>query len=120
MNVASTAFHLLGALRRAIGRVFLYFFLFLILGGVIMEVLLWLASGSPSLGSYHPQALTHVAAALLGVAFGYAAAMTVLVGEAIRFLIATIQTVERDVKGELSGGSKILDTVVQSIERRGR
>ena len=120
MNVASTAFHLLGALRRAIGRVLLFFVIFLIVGGAIMEVLLWVAAGSPSLSSYHPTAVAHVASALLGVAFGYAAAMTVLVSEAIRFLIDAIQTVERDVKGELTGGAKILDAVVHSIEQRGR
>jgi hypothetical protein len=120
MNVASTAFHLLGALRRAIGRVLLFFLIFLIVGGAIMEVLLWIVAGSPSLSNYHPAAVTHVAAALLGVAFGYAAAMTVLVKEAIRFLIDAIQSVERDVKGELTGGSKILETVIHSIEQRGR
>jgi hypothetical protein len=54
------------------------------------------------------------------LALGYAAALTVLVGEAIRAMVSAIQTVEKDVKGELSGGAKILETVVHTIEGRGR
>jgi len=115
MQAASTMFHLLGALRRAIGRVFLVFFLFLIVAGGITEGVAFVASGE-----HAPVLLTHITAAVIGLSLGYAAALTVLVGEAIRALVSAIQTVEKDVKGELSGGAKILETVVHTIEGRGR
>ena len=37
MNVASTLFHMLGALRRAIGRVIIFFLLFFLVGAGIVE-----------------------------------------------------------------------------------
>jgi len=115
MQAASTMFHLLGALRRAIGRVFLIFFLFLIVAGGITEGVGYSTSNPHALTP-----LTHITAAVIGLALGYAAALTVLVGEAIRAMVSAIQTVEKDVKGELSGGAKILETVVHTIEGRGR
>lgn len=116
MRSASTAFHLLGALRRAIGRVILYFFVFLIVSGLVVEVVAYFIAGRPA--GYQPLTLTHIAAVAIGVTLGYAAALTVLVGEVIRFVLSTVQTVEKDVQGELSGGAKIVEGVVKSVEHR--
>ena len=111
MSVTSTLFHLLGALRRAIGRVLVVFLLFLIISAAIVEALAYFTL-------HHNGLPEHVAAAVIGVVVGYAAALTVLVGEAIRLLIEAIQTVEKDVQSEVSGGVKILDTVIKTIEGR--
>ncbi len=109
MGVASTAFHIFGALRRAIGRVFLWFFVFLLVGIAAVE------GAAFALTENKPILFTHIAAAIVGVLAGYAAALTVIVREAIRFLIATVQTVERDVKGELGQGEQLLSRVAAEV-----
>lgn len=107
---ASAAFHLLGALRRAIGKVFLWFFLMLIVGGGASEVVGYFVGGQ------HVHVLTHIAAAAIGLTLGYAAALTVLVGEVIRFLVGTARTAEKEVKTELSAGGKLVNAIVDGVE----
>ena len=78
MQAASTMFHLLGALRRAIGRVFLVFFLlFLNVAGKSPRA--WRMPLLP----HALTPLTRITAAVIGLSLGYAAALTVLVGEAM-------------------------------------
>lgn len=115
MGVASAGFHLLGALRRAIGRVFLNFLIFLVIGFVIMEGLLWYTAGTPALSGYRPGLFVHIASVLLGLALGYAAALTVIVREALHFMIHAVQDVEKDVQGELSGAGHVLQAVEQAV-----
>lgn len=114
MGVASTAFHLFGALRRAIGRVFLWFFVFVVVGVAAVELAAF------QLTSAKPTLLTHIIAAIVGLLAGYAAALTVIVREAIRFLITTIQTVEKDVKGEIGQGEQLLARVAAEVSGRGK
>ncbi len=114
MHTASTAFHLLGALRRAIGRVVLWFFLPLLLSVIAVEAIGYFVAGHPA--TYHPTLLTHIAAAVLGLALGYAAALTVLVGEVVRFFVEALKSAESDLKNEVSGGAKLMGSVVQSVE----
>lgn len=114
MQSASTMFHLLGALRRAIGRVFLWFFLLLIVAILAVEIIGYVVAGHPT--NYHPALLTHIAAAVLGLTLGYAAALTVLVGEVVRFLVDSARKAEQDIKNEVATGAKIVDTVVHGIE----
>ncbi len=109
MSVTSTLFHLLGALRRAIGRVIVVFLLFVIISAAIVEAIAHFALNQHGVP-------VHVTAAIIGVVVGYAAALTVLVGEAIHLLVEAIQTVEKDVQSEVSGGVKILDQVIKTIE----
>jgi hypothetical protein len=118
MATASTLVHLLSALRRAIGRVFLWFFLLLIVSVAVVEVIAYFAVGHPTLSSYHPAALTHVAAVVLGLALGYAGALTVIVGEVVHFLVASVHTAEREIKAEVSAPAKLISAVAQSIENR--
>lgn len=115
MGVASTAFHIFAAMRRAIGRVFLWFFVWLVIGAAAVEAVSYFG-----LGHHNPGVFTHIGAAIIGVLAGYAAALTVIVREAIRFLIATIQTVEKDVKGELGEGGKLLDRVAAEVSGRAK
>lgn len=107
---ASAAFHLLGALRRAIGKVFMWFFLMLIVGGGASEAVGYMVGG------HHLHVLTHIAAAAVGLTLGYAAALTVLVGEVIRFLVGTARTAEKEVKTELSAGGKLVNAIVEGVE----
>ena len=112
MNAASGLFHLLGALRRAVARVILFFILFFIIGAGLIELLAFIVGSHP----YTPAVITHIAAAVTGIILGYAAALTVLAGEAIRALVDAIKDVEGGVKSELGDGVKIFDRVIQLIE----
>lgn len=120
MLAAGTLFHLLGALRRAIGRVFIWFFLMLIVGGAVTEVVAYFAVGHPSLSGYHPAVLTHIAAVVIGLVLGYAAALTVLVGEVVRFMVSSVKTAEKEIKAEVSAPVKLVDALVQSVEHHGQ
>lgn len=115
-GIERAGFHLLGAMRRAIGKVFLFFILFLIIGFVLMEALLFFVGNSSSLSAI--PLINHIAAVIVGLTLGYAAAITVLAAEAIRFLVSTVRDVEKGVQGELSGGAKILQTVEQAIRSK--
>lgn len=110
MKSASIAFHVLGALRRAIGRVILWFFVLLIVAAITVEIVGYIAAGQ------HIVTLTHVAAAIMGVILGYAAALTVLVGEVVRFFVKTLRDAEQELKGEIGAGAKIVDTVIEGVE----
>lgn len=118
MQAASTMFHLLGALRRAIGRVIIWFFLTGIVAAAIVEGVGYFADGHPN--PYHPALLTHIAAIIAGVVLAYAAALTVLVGEVVRFVVGSAEKAEREIKGEVSGAAKFLDAAVQTVENRER
>src|SRR5258708_32400136 len=100
MVAAGTVVHLLSALRRAIGRVFLWFFLLLIVGGGATELVAYFAAGRPS--PYAPTLLVHITAAIIGLVLGYAAALTVLVGGGIHFLLSSIGAAENEVKSEIA------------------
>lgn len=114
MQAASTMFHLLGALRRAIGRVLLWFFVTGIIAAAIVEGVGYVEAGQKFV------ILSHVAAIVIGVVLAYAAALTVLVGEVIRFVVGSAQKAERELKGEVSGAAKFLDAAVQTVENRER
>ena len=114
MNAAGGLFHLLGALRRAVARVILFFILFFIIGAALIELLAFIVYKGSS--PYSPELITHIAAAVTGIILGYAAALTVLAGEAIRALVDAIKDVEGGVKTELGDGVKIFDRVIQLIE----
>lgn len=116
MQAAGTLFHLLGALRRAIWRVILWFFLTGVISVVVVEVVAFAADSQKT--NYHPGVLTNIAAAVIGVALAYSAALTVLVGEVIRFIIGSAEKAEKEVKSELSGGARLLDAAFQAVENR--
>jgi hypothetical protein len=112
MPGTSTLFHLLGALRRAVGRVLIFGILFLIIGAGLIEGLAYIIGSRP----YQPALITHITAAIAGVILGYAAALTVLASEAIHLFIDAIRDVENGVKSEVGGSVKILDRVIAFIE----
>ena len=114
MPGTSALFHLLGALSRAVGRVILFFILFLIIGAAVIEGLAYLVGRSSS-GAYSPALITHITAAITGIILGYAAAFTVIAVEAIRALIDGIRDVEKGVASGTTDGTKILEGVIQKI-----
>jgi uncharacterized membrane protein len=113
MLAAGTVVHLLGALRRAIGRVILWFFLLLIVGGGVTELVAYFAVGRPS--PYAPTPLAHITAAIIGLALGYAAALTVLVGEVIHFLVSSIRSAENEIKAEIGAPGKLIGAITQGV-----
>ncbi len=117
MSVTSTLFHLLGALRRAAARVILFGLLFLLIGIGVIEGLAYIVGRSSS-GSYNPAVITHITAAITGVILAYAAALTVIATEAIRAFIDAIRDVEKGVSSDVGGGVKILDRVIEYVEKK--
>ena len=111
---ASVTSHVFRALRQAIGRVFVWFLLAFVVTALIVEVVAFVAAGH----HYPPTTLTHVAAIAMGIAFGYAAGLTVLVVEVVRLLVKSVQDLERDVRGEAFSGAKVIETVIENVEKR--
>ncbi|HEX6540136.1 MAG TPA: hypothetical protein VF040_00135 [Ktedonobacterales bacterium] len=103
--------HLLGGLRRAIGRVFLWFLVFGLIGAGIVEVVALVETHST------PTTLTHIIAAAMGLVLGYAAGLTVLVSEVIRFLVEAIHEAEKTVGDDLGNIGGIAGGVAQAIEK---
>jgi hypothetical protein len=103
--------HVLGALRRAIGRIVLWFLIGFIVAGAIVEGALFAAThGFPVWGI--------ITAVVAGLLLGYAASLTVLVIEVVRFFVQTLKDLERDVRGEFSGGARVVEGIVENIEKR--
>ncbi len=105
--------HFWRALWRALGHVLLWFAIGFVVAAIIVEAVALIFAGPSHIGL-----LTHLAAAALGIAFGYAAALTVLVREVIGFLLKSLQEIERSVQGDLTGGSRIVEGFVENIEKR--
>ncbi len=104
--------HLLGGLRRAIGRILLWFLIFGLIGAAIVEgVSLFEGRGGPT-------TVTHIVAAAIGIVLGYAAGLTVLMVEVIRFLIAAVKEAEKTVEGEMGNLGGIVGEVGKAIEKR--
>lgn len=104
--------HIMTGLRRATGRIIVWFLIGLVAAAAIVEGVAFAATG----GQF--SLLTHVAALVMGLAFGYAAGLTVLVVEVVRFLVKGLQDLERDVRGEFTGGERVVEGIVENIEKR--
>jgi hypothetical protein len=104
MDLAGAAFHVFGALGRAFGRVLLWFVILLgVAGGGVEVISRVTTTGSVGIG-------THIAAVIAGLVAGYAAALTVIVGEVVRVLIGVVQIVQKGLKGaETDAGSVLHD-----------
>lgn len=111
IGTASTAVHLLGALRRAAGRVILTFFLTLIIVGAASEVAGYFLLGKVEI-------ITHVLSAALAVGWAIAISLLVLVGEVVRGLITGVRDAAKDVEKEVGEAGKLVGGVIQSVEGR--
>ena len=116
MPTSSVLVHFLGALRRAISRVLLWFFGLLIVTIIVVEAVGYFQAGHPA--QYRPGVLTNIAAAVLGLSLAYSAAVTILIGEVISFAIKSVEGFEREAKHELSGAGQLVETIVRDIEHK--
>ena len=108
MNVVG---HLLGGLRRAIGRVLLWFLIFGVIGAAAVEIVAFVETG------HGPGLFTNITAAVIGVVVGYAAGLTVLVGEVVRFLLEALNEAKQSVEGDLGHLGGIAGEVGKVIEK---
>ncbi|MBA3824462.1 MAG: hypothetical protein H0X24_11280 [Ktedonobacterales bacterium] len=126
-RVETAAGHIFRAVRRAIGKVLLWFVIGLGVGGGAVEGVGVFNHGF-SAGIQTPTLLTHIAAIAFGLVLAYAAALTTAVTEAIRALIEAGKDVEqgavkleKTVTGDLgnvaSGGEGILGGVIKAVEQ---
>ena len=104
--------HRLGGLRRAIGRVLLWFLIFGIIGAGIVELVAFVET------HHGPGLFTNITAAVIGIVVGYAAGLTVLVGEVIRFLVEAVNEARQTVEGDLGQVGGIVGEVGKAIEKR--
>ncbi|HEY7781198.1 MAG TPA: hypothetical protein VIC85_13380 [Ktedonobacterales bacterium] len=111
MGQATALFHLMGALRRAAGRVFLAFVLTLIIvgGGTIVAYVV-LRGGS------FTNTFVDIAAAFIGVGWAIAVSLLVLVFEVIRGLVAGVRDAAKDAQSEIHDAGKLVEGVAHSIE----
>src|SRR5690349_14809479 len=100
--------HLFRALRRSLGRIMLWFLVTGLIAAVIVELV-----GIYESGGQLPTTLTHITAAVLGVAVGYAMSATMLIAEIIRDLFITIEDIEHDVRNEFAAGSRLVDDLIE-------
>ena len=103
--------HLLGGLGRAIWRILLWFLIFGIIGAAIVEGYSFFEiKGGPTV-------VTHIVAAAIGLTLAYAAGLTVLMVEVIRFLIGAVKEAEKTVQGEMGNLGGIVGEVGKAIEK---
>lgn len=111
IGTASTIVHLLGALRRAAGRVILTFFVTLIIVGLLCEGGHYFFSPTHSNGL-----LTHILSAVLAVGWAIAVSLLVLVGEVIRGLVSGVREGVKDVEKQVGDAGKLVGGVLSSVE----
>lgn len=111
MNLESSAFHILGAFGRAIGRVFLWFVIFLVVGfGATQGVA---AAAGHQLGVF-----TYLGGAVVGIVLGYAAGLTVIVREVVSVLVNVYREVQKVAKGGETDIGKFVATIESTISGR--
>ncbi len=106
--------HLLGGLRRAIGRILLWFLIFGLIGAAVVEVVAFVEGGN----KLPPGLFTNITAAVVGIVVGYAAGLTVLVAEVIRFLAEAVRDAQKNLEGDLGTLGNVAGNVAQAIEKR--
>jgi len=112
MNVfGNVAKHILGSLERA--------FRLMAITGFIVAVLSLLATeavGSLLTNKFPPDGPTHLAAAAIAVTFGYAAAVTVAIGEILRGIIKGIELIVSETEKLAEEGLHEVEVLAQRGE----
>lgn len=103
--------HLLGGLRRAIGRVLLWFLIFGIIGAAVVELVSLVETG------HGPGLFTNITAAVVGVVVGYAAGLTVVVAEVIHFVVDAAKEAAKGVESDVGQLGGIVGEVGKVIEK---
>lgn len=108
MLAGSFLWHLFRALRRSFTRVLLWFLVTGLIAAIVVELVSIYESGGQL-----PSELTHITAALMGIAVGYAVSATIFIGEIIRDLFSTVEDIEHEVRHEFATGAKLVDGLVE-------
>jgi hypothetical protein len=91
--LGNSAKHVLTGLRRAFYAVALTGLIVAVLAAVVTEVAAWFLTKT-----FPPSGATHLAAAALAISFGYAAAMTVAIGELLRAIIKAVELIVEEAE----------------------
>jgi hypothetical protein len=105
----SIAREILGTILKAFRRVFVSSVLVFLIVAVGVEVASVFLSG----GKFPPDGTTHLAAAALALAFGFAVGMTVAVEEIVRGVVKSIEMIVKETE-------KLAGEAVQAVEGVGR
>jgi hypothetical protein len=109
--LGNVAKHILGSLERA--------FRMMALTGIIVALVVGLATEAVGIyftGYFPPSGATHLAAAALAIAFGYAAAVTVAIGEILRGLIKGIELIVSETEHLADEGLHEIEGLAQRGE----
>ncbi|MEO7000762.1 MAG: hypothetical protein ABI068_03080 [Ktedonobacterales bacterium] len=106
--------HLWRGFWRALGQIILWFLIGFVIAALIVEAVGYFEGGL----HFPPSLLTDIAAIVMGLAIGYAAGLTVLVFAVVRLLVETVQGLEKDVKGEMAAPAKVIESVIENVEKR--
>ena len=90
--LGTTAKHILGGLRHALRAVALTFLIVALLAAAVTEVVASFLTHS------FPTGETHLAAAAIAIAFGYAAAITVAIEEILRAIIKAVELIVEEAE----------------------
>jgi hypothetical protein len=105
--VSNIGKHILGTLQTAFRRIFVAGLLVALIVAVGVEAASVFLSG----GKFPPDGTTHLAAAALAVAFGYAVAITVAIEEILRGIVKSIELIVQETEklaGEAIGEAEKL------------
>lgn len=105
--LGTTAKHILHGLRRALRAVALTFLIVALLAAAVTEVVASFLTHS------FPTGETHLAAAAIAIAFGYAAAITVAIEEILRAIIKAVEIIVEEAE-------RVEKKAVAEIEALGR
>jgi hypothetical protein len=109
MNILSNVGkHILGTLQTAFRRIFVAGLLVALIVGVGVE-----AAGVFLSGKFPPDGTTHLAAAALAVAFGYAVAITVAIEEILRGIVKSIELIAVETE-------KLAGEAIGEVEKLGK
>jgi len=106
MLTGGIIWHVFRALRRSLARVGLWFLVTGLIAAVVVEIVAIVATRQ------FPSMLTNLMAGALGLAIGYSAAFTVLVGEIFRGLFVAVGDIEKDISGEIKAGERLVESFV--------
>jgi hypothetical protein len=99
------------SVRRAIGRILRAGLLATLVGLIVLEV-----AGFALEGSWPHRTFVHIAAVAFALAFGYAAAITTVLVEGARGMMAAAEFVEEEAKVAANAGINIFDAAVDAVD----
>ena len=103
--VSNIGKHILGTLQKAFRRIFVAFILVFLIVAVATEAASVFLSGK-----FPPDGTTHLAAAALAIAFGYAVAITIAIEEILRGIVKSIELIVQETE-------KLAGEAIGEVER---